>query len=111
MPVRLATRRPRERETMRAMHDAVENRVGERGIAQVLVPAVDRQLTGDDRRAVAIPVIEDLEQVLALRAFERDEAPIIEDQHVDACEAASTVGYVPSPCASVSSGNRRGMRR
>ena len=71
---------------MRAMHYAVENRVGERGVAQVFMPAVDRQLTGDDRRSVAIPVVEDLEQVLALRVLEPDEAPIIEDQEVDARE-------------------------
>jgi hypothetical protein len=34
------------------------------------------------------PIIEDLEQVLALRIFERDQAPVIEDEDVDACEAA-----------------------
>jgi hypothetical protein len=44
----------------------------------VLMPAVDRQLTGDDCGAVAIPVVEDLEQVLALRVCERDEAPIVD---------------------------------
>jgi hypothetical protein len=71
---------------MRAMHDAVENRVGERRIAEVLVPAVDRQLTRDDRRPVPVSVIENLKEVLPLRVLEPHEAPIIEDQDVDARE-------------------------
>ena len=64
---------------MPAVHDAIENGVGERGIAQVFVPAVDRQLTRDNRRPVPVPVIEDLEQVLAVHILEADEAPIVED--------------------------------
>ena len=72
---------------MRAMDDAVENGIGKRGITQVFVPAIDRQLAGDDGRAVAVSVIQDLEQILALQIFESDEAPIIEDQDVDAREA------------------------
>ena len=50
---------------MRAMDDAVENGIGKRGITQVFVPAIDRQLAGDDGRAVAVSVIQDLEQILA----------------------------------------------
>ena len=72
---------------MRAMDNAVENRIGQRGVAHVLVPAIDRQLTRDDGRSVAVTVVEDLEQILALRVFEPDEAPIIKDQDVDAREA------------------------
>ena len=44
---------------MRTMNDAVENCVGERGITEVFVPAIRRQLTGDDRGAMAVAVIED----------------------------------------------------
>jgi hypothetical protein len=62
----------------------------------VLVPAVDRQLTGDDRRAVTIPIIEDLEQILALRILERDEAPSSRISTSTRAKRPSTVGYVPS---------------
>ena len=93
------------------MHDAIENRVGERGIAEMFVPAVDRQLAGDDRGAIAVSVVEDLEEILALRVLEPDDAPIIEDEDTTRAKRASTVGYVPSPWASVSSGKRRGRRR
>ena len=69
---------------MRAMHDTVENRIGQRGITQVFVPALDRQLARDNRGSVAVSVVEDLEEVLPLRILEPDEAPIIKDQDVDA---------------------------
>ena len=48
------------------MHDAVEDRVGEGGVAEVGVPVLDRQLAGDHRRAAADPVVEELEQIAAL---------------------------------------------
>lgn len=68
------------------MHDTIENRVGERGIAEVFVPPVGGQLTRDDGGPVAVPIGEDLQEILALRVFEPDEAPIIQDEDVDTCE-------------------------
>ena len=32
---------------MALMHDAIEDRVGERGVAEILMPVLDRQLAGD----------------------------------------------------------------
>ena len=51
------------------------------------MPAIARELTGDDRGPRAIAVVEDLQQVLALRVLEPDEAPVIEDEDIDAREA------------------------
>ena len=51
------------------------------------MPALARQLAGDDRRARAVAVLEDLEQVVALPVGERAEAPVVEDEDVDAGEA------------------------
>lgn len=45
---------------MRAVHDTIENRVGQRRITQVLMPAITRELARDDRGPPAIPVVEDL---------------------------------------------------
>ena len=71
---------------MRAMHDAIENRVGEGGITEVFVPAVGGQLTRDDGGPVAVAIVEDFQEILALRVFEPDEAPIIQDEEVGARE-------------------------
>ena len=43
---------------MRTMHDAIQNRIGHRRIAQVLMPAVAWELTRDDRGPPAIAVVE-----------------------------------------------------
>lgn len=50
---------------MGLMHEAVEDRVSQGRIADRLVPVLDWQLAGYDRRARAVPVIEDLEQIPA----------------------------------------------
>jgi hypothetical protein len=68
---------------MRPMNDAIEDRVGHGGIAQVFMPAIARELTRDDRGPCPIAIVEDLQQVLALTVFEPHESPIIEDQHID----------------------------
>ena len=72
---------------MRTMHDAVEDRISHGWIAEVFMPAIARELTGDDRGPRAIAVVEDLQQVLALGVFEPHESPIIEDQDIDPGEA------------------------
>jgi hypothetical protein len=82
---------------MRPVHDAIEDRVGHGRIAQVVMPAISRELTGNDRGPRAIAVVQDLQEVLALGIFEPDEAPIIEDQHIDPGETRQhrRVGSVP----------------
>ena len=82
---------------MRTMHDTIEDRVGEGRIAQMLMPAIARKLTRDDRGPSAIAVVEDLQQVLALGVFEPDQSPIIEDQHIDARKARQHGRVRPVP--------------
>jgi len=62
--------------------DAIEDRVRQGRIAQVLMPATARQLTRD-RGPRGVAIIEDLQQVLTLGLFETHESPIIHDQHID----------------------------
>jgi hypothetical protein len=40
--------------------DAIEDGVGQRGIADDLVPALDRQLAGDEDRAGVVAILDDL---------------------------------------------------
>ena len=69
------------------MHETVEDGVGDRGISDQLVPVLDGNLTGHDRRAAAVAVVDDLEQVAALLRGERRKSPIVKNQKFDACEA------------------------
>ena len=73
---------------MRVVQDAVADRVGKHRIRQVVVPLGRRQLAGDDGRAIAVAVLEDLEEVSALRVRERRQAPIVKQQDVHAREFA-----------------------
>jgi len=64
------------------MDNPIEDRIGDRRIAEVLVPAIGGQLTRDDRGSRAIAIVEDLQEVLPLRVFERGDAPVIENQDI-----------------------------
>ena len=55
-----------EIDAMGAMDDAVENGVGERGIANHLVPAIDRELAGDQQGSPIVAIVDDLKQVAPL---------------------------------------------
>ena len=48
------------------VYEAVEDGVAEGGVGDDLVPMIDGQLGGDERRSVAMAVIEQLEQIVAL---------------------------------------------
>jgi hypothetical protein len=46
------------------VNDAIEDGVGVGGIADQLVPFVDGDLAGDDRRSAAVALLENLKQVV-----------------------------------------------
>ena len=64
------------------MHQAVEDGVGECRVADRGMPMLDLQLTGDDRRAGAVPVIEDLQEIAAALVGQRGECPFVDDEHL-----------------------------
>ena len=55
---------------MGVVDQAVEDGVGDGGIADDLVPTIDRELAGDDDRAGLIAVFDDLQQIAALLGVE-----------------------------------------
>jgi hypothetical protein len=73
---------------MGVVDEAVEDGVGIGWVADDLVPFVDWDLAGQDGRATAISFFEDLVEITASATVERFEAPIIEDEKLDAVEAA-----------------------
>src|SRR6266446_3046596 len=75
-----------ELEAMGVVNDPVEDGVGEGRLADQLMPAVDRDLAGDQGGAAAVAVFDDFQHVVALLGPERLKAPIIEDEELDAAE-------------------------
>jgi len=68
------------------VEEAVADGVGQRGLAEVIVPLGGRQLARDDRGAAAVAIFEDLEQIPALLILDRRQAPVVEDEDVEAGE-------------------------
>ena len=64
------------------MANAVEDSVGEGGIADDLVPSVNGKLAGDQRGTGAVSVFDDLHQVTPLARSKAIRPPVINDQHV-----------------------------
>jgi hypothetical protein len=67
---------------MRLMHQAVEDRIGQRRVADRGMPMLDLQLAGDDGRAGAMAVIEDLQEVPAAFVGQRRQRPFVDHQHL-----------------------------
>ncbi len=74
------------------MDEAVEDGVGIGRIADHGVPILDGQLAGDDGRAAAVAFLKDFQQVVPGLGVERLEAPIVEDEELDAAERSGDAG-------------------
>ena len=72
--------------------ETVEDGVGDGGIADDLVPALDRHLAGENDRAGVVAILDDLQEVAALLGRERLWSPIVEDAEIDAGELAERPG-------------------
>ena len=83
---------------MRGVHEAVEDGIGDCRIDDHLVPVIDGELTGQDRRAAAVAIVDDFEQVAALLRGQWRQPPVIEDQKLDTGEALEEA-YIPSVAA------------
>src|SRR4249920_3273763 len=84
-----------EGEPMGVVHEPIENGVGDGRICDCLVPVIDRQLAGHNGRAAVVPILDDLKDVATLLLGEGGEAPIVEDQQLDACQALEEPGMTP----------------
>ena len=58
---RLAARRARERDLVRAMEHPIADRVGDGRVGQVVVPVIVRELARDDGRAKAVSIFENFQ--------------------------------------------------
>jgi len=65
---------------------AVEDGVGDGGVADHLVPGGDGVLTGDEDGAAGLPVFEDLQEEAVLVRFEVHESPVVDEEELDASQ-------------------------
>lgn len=77
---------------MGVVDQAVEDGVGVSGVADQRVPLIHRELAGDDGGAATVAVLEDLREVVAGRGIERVEAPVVEDEQIDAAKRPQQTG-------------------
>ena len=71
---------------MGVVNDPVEDGVGEGWLADQVMPAIDRDLAGNQDGAAAVAVLDNFQHVMTLLGPQRLEPPIIEDQKLDAAE-------------------------
>ncbi len=69
------------------MEESIADGIGNGRIAEVVVPLRHGQLAGPDRRAEAVAVFHDLEQVPPFHVVDGCESPVVEHQDVGAGEA------------------------
>ena len=72
---------------MGPVDQAVHDRVGDRGLPQVVMPLLARQLAGDDRRPSPVAIVDHFQQIAAMPIGDRRQAPVVQDQDIDAGEA------------------------
>src|ERR1700751_1811604 len=77
---------------MGVVNQPIEDGVGISRVANKGVPLGDRDLTGEDGRATPVAFLEDLVEVATGAGVERFEAPIVEDEELDAGETAQDPG-------------------
>ena len=70
------------------------------------MPLVDGKLAGHDRRADAVPVLEDLEQVVAVLRGEGGQPPVVDHQHLGLGERFEQLRVAP-----VGAGNGQGAQQ
>ena len=77
---------------MGVVNQPIEDGIRISRVADKGVPFVDRDLAGEDGRAAAVALFEDLVEVATASAVERFEAPIVEDEELDAGKATQDAG-------------------
>jgi hypothetical protein len=91
---------------MCVVDEAVEDGVGDGGVGDDLVPVIDRDLAGDDGRSALMAVVDDFEEIAPLLAGERGEAPIVEDEQIDAGQGLEEPGIT-----SIAAGERESLEQ
>ncbi len=62
---------------MRVVHEPIEDGITKRGVADHLVPVLDRDLTRDERGPPPGAIFDDLEEIAPLAVAEGGQAPVV----------------------------------
>ena len=95
-----------QRNAVGRMHETVKDGVRNGRIGDHLVPVIDGELTGHDRRGAAVAIVDDFEQVATLLRGQRRQPPIVEDQKLNTGEALEQA-YI----ASIAARQRQGIEQ
>ena len=77
---------------MGIVDEAVEDGVGEGRVTEAGVPVIDGHLGGDQGSAVAVAVVEDLQDITGLGGGEGITEPVVEDEQVDTTQGIQQLG-------------------
>jgi hypothetical protein len=69
------------------VNETVEDGIGDGGLADVGVPSVDGELSGNESGPASVAVFEDFKEVAALLVRERGDAPVVNDEDIGLGEA------------------------
>ena len=67
---------------MSSVYQSVQNGICEGWIADLFMPVINRQLTGDKGRFQAVSIFQDFQQIVTLFAAQLHQAVIVENQQI-----------------------------
>ncbi len=86
-------------DAMSVVNETVEAAVSDSGIADLLVPARDRQLGSEMVERVLVAIFADLPKFAALVFIQRRHGPVINDQNIDTAQSSQEVTQASiGPC-------------
>ena len=77
------------------MYEAVEDGIGQGGIADDVVPFFDGKLTGDQGRSGAVSILQYLQQIATMLCRQFGQSPIIEDDDIGLGQGGQELGVSP----------------
>ena len=77
------------------MNQAVEDSVGDGGVADVLVPVFDRKLAGHECGAGAVAVFDDFQEIPSFWVSQGGEAKVVKDEELGFEEFFHGFGIAP----------------
>ena len=105
---RLAHRRSVQCDAVGGVDDAVEDGVGQGGIADDLVPMLDRHLAGDDEGSPATSVLGDFEEIPPVLRQQGLRSKIVENQYIDLRQRGQQLGMAAVAPGQVELGEQPG---
>src|SRR5258707_11738598 len=95
-----------ELKAVSVVNKAIQDGVAEGGVADNFVPMLDGDLAGDDGRGATVAIIEDLQKVAPFGRIENRQAPVVEDQELNAAE-----GFEQAAIATVAPSEAEGLEQ